>query len=1343
MHSSWPRSPHSGRHPSLPNAAPRRCDGNPPTPPAPLSRNARPRRQQSSRQNPARHRQGLRSVLWLLLWYPQAVTRQKSQFHTHFIILLFNNSLAATSPALVRRRIQQWTQLLGNCFPGAENTAAHGADRTIHRICNLVVAQPLDLAQRDGSTQFFRQCLHRHVDRLSNLLGGQHRFRSVDVPQMVCVVKSFRFFCIGFSGRGRPSAHGDQIILGGIDANAIKPGIEGRIATELRQRTIGLDKGFLHHVFGFGLVAYQPRHQAHQLALILDYQQLERLLVATLDALNKLLVNFAFCRQTGFLVFYGRVVLSSLPLTHHWQMLPARQFSSLPALFFQHSCLGRIVTDQPPARHGKCAESIFGNRIRKDGNGTDRAVFQAQAQQQHARPDGTASQQLGQASLHDLRFGTARRRRQVFHDTNLPGAGDMQPDRLARAQGQPKRNGRRQDADGRQRSTRQARQRTRHPQGYQHTGQGHAQTGESGDQQEQAGRFDIRGDRYRHTMPGCQGLIKMTNPASVEAGLCILHLADDQGAVGSPETEGVLHGNIDLHVPRLVGAVIQIAFRILVEDVHRRRGHLIVQRQHGQHRLQATGATQKVTGHGFGRIDNHLVGMVAESGLDRVGLVLVAQRGRRAVRVQILHFIRIDTGIAQCIEHAATRTIQVGCSHVVSITAHAEAQQFSIDLGTTGLGVFVLFEHHHAGALAQHETIAILVPGTGGGCGVVVAGRQGAGRRETTNTQRRNTGFGAAGNHRICVTVHDHARGRADAMQAGGAGSDDRQVRPLQAELDGQVARDHVDDRGRDKERTDAARTTVGQFGVGFFDQRQAANARTDHDANALGILVRYRQSAILDGLDTGGHAVVDEGIHMTRFFGGDVILDIEALYLTGKMRGEGGSVELGHGSDAGLAFLDGTPRIGDVVADRRDASQAGNDYTTFTSAAQAILLKLLQSPDQALTCDFAQSIACCTVVIFSACSSGISISNSSSSAMTSSTVSSESAPRSSTNDDSFLMSASATPSCSATIFFTRCSISDIVFLQRDDRLQKCAHFSRFARGKFTFNYSWQDCAKSSITANNRRQKDLSQALRTCSTHVHAAIHIECGTGDVGRLRRRQEGHRIGNLLGRAQATQRDLLQDGGGLLFVQGLGHVGIDEAGRHAVHGDVAAADLTRQRATHASHAGLGGGIVHLARIAGLAHHRGDADDAAGTGLHHATQHGTGEATDSGEVGGDDAIPFLILHAHGQLVLGDAGIVDQDGERSEFLLHLLHHGHAGLGVIDVEHHAATGFRTQLSQVFRDGGSTRLGGSGADHARALAGQLGGDGAADATGCAGHQRDLSLQILCTHLSSSNTLSRDS
>src|ERR1700744_3989201 len=77
--------------------------------------------------------------------------------------------------------------------------------------------------------------------------------------------------------------------------------------------------------------------------------------------------------------------------------------------------------------------------------------------------------------------------------------------------------------------------------------------------------------------------------------------------------------------------------------------------------------------------------------------------------------------------------------------------------------------------------------------------------------------------------------------------------------------------------------------------------------------------------------------------------------------------------------------------------------------------------------------MACWTVVIFSASSSGISVSNSSSSAITNSTVSSESAPRSSTNEASLVTSSSLTPNCSATIFFTCCSTVLIVMVSFEE----------------------------------------------------------------------------------------------------------------------------------------------------------------------------------------------------------------------------------------------------------------------------------------------------------------------
>src|SRR4051794_22568310 len=63
--------------------------------------------------------------------------------------------------------------------------------------------------------------------------------------------------------------------------------------------------------------------------------------------------------------------------------------------------------------------------------------------------------------------------------------------------------------------------------------------------------------------------------------------------------------------------------------------------------------------------------------------------------------------------------------------------------------------------------------------------------------------------------------------------------------------------------------------------------------------------------------------------------------------------------------------------------------------------------------------MASLTVLIFSASSSGISISNASSNAITSSTMSSESAPKSSTNDAFGVTSPSSTPNCSTMICLT------------------------------------------------------------------------------------------------------------------------------------------------------------------------------------------------------------------------------------------------------------------------------------------------------------------------------------
>src|SRR5690606_14175200 len=105
----------------------------------------------------------------------------------------------------------------------------------------------------------------------------------------------------------------------------------------------------------------------------------------------------------------------------------------------------------------------------------------------------------------------------------------------------------------------------------------------------------------------------------------------------------------------------------------------------------------------------------AERQLERIGFVLVAQRRGRAMGVDVVDLVGVDAAIAQGVQHTAARAVFVGRRDVMRVGAHAVAREFAVDARAALFGVFVFFEHQHASAFAQYETIAIAVPGTRGG----------------------------------------------------------------------------------------------------------------------------------------------------------------------------------------------------------------------------------------------------------------------------------------------------------------------------------------------------------------------------------------------------------------------------------------------------------------------------------------------------------------------------------------------------------------------------------------------------------------------------------------------------
>ena len=65
--------------------------------------------------------------------------------------------------------------------------------------------------------------------------------------------------------------------------------------------------------------------------------------------------------------------------------------------------------------------------------------------------------------------------------------------------------------------------------------------------------------------------------AQEQAALFSPALVDHRG-VRAAEAEGVLHGVVDLHPAGLVGAAVDVAFGILLEDVDRRGRDLLLER---------------------------------------------------------------------------------------------------------------------------------------------------------------------------------------------------------------------------------------------------------------------------------------------------------------------------------------------------------------------------------------------------------------------------------------------------------------------------------------------------------------------------------------------------------------------------------------------------------------------------------------------------------------------------------------------------------------------------------------------------------------------------------------------
>ena len=200
--------------------------------------------------------------------------------------------------------------------------------------------------------------------------------------------------------------------------------------------------------------------------------------------------------------------------------------------------------------------------------------------------------------------------------------------------------------------------------------------------------------------------------------------------------------------------------------------------------------------------------MVAEDVLDRPRLGGVAERRRRAVRVDVADLLRLDAGAlraprasspprrpsrdpaAPCGARRSRRRSRAPprrCPHLVRGPNRGLPEQ-------------------DAGALAHHEAGARRVERARRVRRMLLLRGEPAHRAEAREDQRMDARLGAAGEHRVGVAALDQLRRLTDRVRAGRARGDDGVVRPADPELDRDLAARRVDEDVRQEVRRDPVR---------------------------------------------------------------------------------------------------------------------------------------------------------------------------------------------------------------------------------------------------------------------------------------------------------------------------------------------------------------------------------------------------------------------------------------------------------------------------------------------------------------------------------------------------------
>ena len=332
------------------------------------------------------------------------------------------------------------------------------------------------------------------------------------------------------------------------------------------------------------------------------------------------------------------------------------------------------------------------------------------------------------------------------------------------------------------------------------------------------------------------------------------------------------------------------------------------------------GGAERVAGERLGRREGRH--RIAEHLLHRAELGDVADRRRSAVRVDVVDGA-VDRG--QCLAHAARRAFAGRCDHVSAVGCGAVADDLGQDARTARLRVFERFDHDHAAAAGDDETVAVGVVGARGLLRRVVVFRRQRAHRVEHHRLRPVQLLAAAGEDKVLLAELDLLHRRADAMRRSGAGRGEGIVQAADAEGGGEIGRHGRAHRARDHVGTDATHAFLAQQ-VGRFHRAGAGAATgTGDDADARVGDGIGRQAGIGDRV-LHRHVGVGGGIgHEASQLAIDARLEID-LGTPGDMAAETVFDLFRIDPDAGAALAQRSRDAGAVVAEAGRQAEAGDD---------------------------------------------------------------------------------------------------------------------------------------------------------------------------------------------------------------------------------------------------------------------------------------------------------------------------------------------------------------------------------------------------------------------------------